>query len=404
MARVRARHPYWIVGIIDPSLRRPSHESAMHPRRARLGAVVLLLLGCATPSQGIRTAPAAPESASPAHVARRQMLARAQARRPTSAVTADTSALGMSAVDVLGLMARVGRDSTDRLLFGDSARSTLCGLPVLDSIATGDSSWLEVARRLLPRRDLCSTYGVRQALQEALGKAPRRVLSLVVENADVDFDWTCASMISDDLEHRDRMDALNAAHAAAVAAALAQVRDPAVAKLRDACVSRLRKPTARLPEAPTGDAAADTILRLFAREGAAAALRHASPDGLLRPAYRSRIASGDVEWVYIAGALATAAELVPSVRYGFNSAWGYYDLIDAMTDALVSAPEVVFESLIDHPSVPLQWVCSGGANDHTDEHRRLLAERRARALEPVSSIAPEEYRAMRDACVARLRR
>jgi hypothetical protein len=240
-------------------------------------------------------------------------------------------------------------------------------------------------------------------VQEALTLAPRRVIALVIEDAEIEFDWTCASMISYDFENRSRMGTLNAAHAALVDSALAGVDDRSVSKFREMCLSRLRRPTGRLPIVPTGDASADTIVRLFIESGDAAALRHAAPGGILRSAYRERIVRGGVAWVYIAAALATAAELVPSVKYGLNSAWTHYAINDAIAEALAAAPELVFESLIDYPSVALQSICSGGSTGRTEENRRAMALRRARAIEPVSRVDAEEYGALRDACLSRLR-
>lgn len=357
------------------------------------------------------------ERARPAFFARRHMLAQQAAREKQTPAVLDTMPITESAGDVIAFINRVGVDSAQKHFLGTAVRGTLCGLALADRIGTGDSLWLAVAQRIAGATvtvSICNMYSLRQAVQEALANAPERVLRLIAIDKRFEFDWTCADMISYDLENRPRMDALNEAHRAKVKSALMTVRAPGLRKLVQACAGRLLHDEAcepseirvcpePLPTAYPADSLADSFLRTVAARGIDAGVARLMQIDVIRPTYRARIARGDSIWLAIAAVVAKQRLTSATYKNGVNTSWAFYDIMDAFADALVAAPQRVLEVMILYPYLQLGWTCEGGTT-HAVADLERADTRRLRAGPPVRAISAPEFSALRDMCVARLRR
>jgi hypothetical protein len=110
------------------------------------------------------------------------------------------------------------------------------GSLIFDRIMTGDSAWLDIARRLKPSSDAGSSEELNTALAFALTKSPERVLELLADSsAQFQFYWVCSGKQS-----MDDVDTLGGARAdsalrVASRAALRSVKSAKLLSVRDSC-------------------------------------------------------------------------------------------------------------------------------------------------------------------------
>lgn len=112
---------------------------------------------------------------------------------------------------------------------------------MIDSgIATGDSAWLQLARRLKPAADGGVSEELELSLGEALPKAPEAVLRMLGDTlAHFDMGWVCRDEVVTDDVDTARASTINRAHRIAAVAALRTVRSPDLIARRDSCATIL---------------------------------------------------------------------------------------------------------------------------------------------------------------------
>lgn len=104
------------------------------------------------------------------------------ARAPAPGHVVDDAKLPpVSVHEVLRIIDSLGAHGAAHFLFAkfDTGAYAGCGGAIFDSIGTGDSLWLVVARRLAPAVDACSGEGMAEALQHSLSHAPRLTLRML---------------------------------------------------------------------------------------------------------------------------------------------------------------------------------------------------------------------------------
>ena len=112
---------------------------------------------------------------------------------------------------------------------------------MIDSgIATGDSTWLVLARRLKAVSDGGVSEELELSLGAALPKAPEAVLRLLGDTlAGFDIGWVCRDEVVMDDVDTARASAINRAHRTAAVSALRTVRSPDLIARRDSCATIL---------------------------------------------------------------------------------------------------------------------------------------------------------------------
>jgi hypothetical protein len=101
---------------------------------------------------------------------------------------------------------------------------------VMNGIATGDSSWIEVARQLVPT-SAAGEASLAIALASALPKAPRRVLPLLRKSGSLEEVCGIPFLEADSGEI--------ARYSESTIVALSGVRDSTLSQLRDKCAQRV---------------------------------------------------------------------------------------------------------------------------------------------------------------------